>query len=229
MAEDITMIPESSIGMGPNDDRQNTSLDIGHHALTMLMDDKLYLAPLPEHIDKAIDIGTGTGIWAIQIDDFSKPWTFDENSVDYVHVRWLSGCVQDWTKLFKEAFRVLKPGGYIESCDFDSNVSSDDGSVNEKMALSQWGHIYTEGTKKLGFPMSFHPVGEGRQHNGLRDAGFVDITEKSYKVSRRPCYIIILLLANGFSFHFPNGRKTSGYIKLEHTLMPPSPTILKAS
>ncbi|EFX00624.1 hypothetical protein CMQ_7626 [Grosmannia clavigera kw1407] len=142
----------------PNDDRQNNTLDIGHHTYTLLMGGKLFLAPLPEHIDKAVDIGTGSGIWAIEIEDFNEPWTFGDNSVDYVHLRWLVGCVQDWTQLFKNAYRILKPGGYIESLEVDGSLDSDDGTVTKKTALSQWGQIFQEGARKLGSLASFNPV-----------------------------------------------------------------------
>ena len=53
---------------GPNDDHQNDGLDIAHHFITMLLGDKLYEAPLvnPTAI---LDVGTGTGIWAIDMAD----------------------------------------------------------------------------------------------------------------------------------------------------------------
>ncbi|KAK1767868.1 S-adenosyl-L-methionine-dependent methyltransferase [Phialemonium atrogriseum] len=54
---------------GTNDDKQNEAMDINHHVLTLLIGDKLYLAPLPKDIQKVVDIGTGTGIWAIDFAD----------------------------------------------------------------------------------------------------------------------------------------------------------------
>lgn len=33
--------------------------------LTMLLDDKLFLAPISESPEKVLDVGTGTGIWAM--------------------------------------------------------------------------------------------------------------------------------------------------------------------
>jgi ribosomal protein L11 methylase PrmA len=38
-----------------------------HHMLTMLFDGKLYLAPIKEDLQNVLDIGTGTGIWAMYI------------------------------------------------------------------------------------------------------------------------------------------------------------------
>ena len=38
--------------------------------LTMLLDDKLFLAPIDGNPEKVLDVGTGTGIWAMY-DSFS--------------------------------------------------------------------------------------------------------------------------------------------------------------
>ena len=66
---------------GPNDDLQNDQLDIGHHMLTMLLHNRLYLAPLepsdatstnPNGLStpfRVFDVGTGTGIWALDFAD----------------------------------------------------------------------------------------------------------------------------------------------------------------
>ncbi|KAJ4123602.1 hypothetical protein NW765_006626 [Fusarium oxysporum] len=44
-----------------NDEQQNESMDIVHHFLSLLLDDKLFLSPLKDNIQSALDIGTGTG------------------------------------------------------------------------------------------------------------------------------------------------------------------------
>jgi hypothetical protein len=49
----------------PNDERQNESVDITHHYLTLLLGGKLYLAPIAKNIQRVLDVGTGTGIWAM--------------------------------------------------------------------------------------------------------------------------------------------------------------------
>lgn len=55
---------------GPNDDTQNDSLDIGHHMLTLLLHNKLLLAPVDEQNTRhVIDLGCGTGIWTMDYAD----------------------------------------------------------------------------------------------------------------------------------------------------------------
>ncbi|KAH6974201.1 S-adenosyl-L-methionine-dependent methyltransferase [Ilyonectria sp. MPI-CAGE-AT-0026] len=194
---------------GPIDDTHQEAMDINHHVLTLLLGDKLHLAPLPENINKVVDIGTGTGIWAIdfadvfphlsvigtdlaptqpswvppnlefQIDDCTQDWTFQDDSLDYVHMRWLVGSIKDWTALFKQAYKCLKPGGFIESFEPSSRLQSDDDSVSETSAMSQWGKFFVEGGRILGRP--FTVFEDGLQKKAMQEAGFVDIEERDFK------------------------------------------------
>ncbi|KAI8665610.1 hypothetical protein NCS56_00997300 [Fusarium sp. Ph1] len=188
---------------GSNDEEQNNAMDINHHVQYLLLDGKLHLAPLSKDINTVIDIGTGTGIWAIdfadeypnasvigtdvspiqpswippnlqfQIDDCTQEWTFKENSADFVHVRWLVGSIPDWTALFKQAYRCLKPGAYLESHEASARVLSDDGSVHDNSALGQWGEIFIEGGRKIG--RTFTVVEDELQKKAMEAAGFVNI------------------------------------------------------
>ncbi|CCE32350.1 uncharacterized protein CPUR_06210 [Claviceps purpurea 20.1] len=47
----------------PNDDQQLESMELCHHYLTILFDDRLFLAPLEkDKIHRLLDVGTGSGI-----------------------------------------------------------------------------------------------------------------------------------------------------------------------
>ncbi|KAL1978368.1 hypothetical protein VTN31DRAFT_1227 [Thermomyces dupontii] len=52
----------------PNDETENDRLDIFHELCLTLMHRKLYLAPI-KNPQRVIDLGTGTGIWAIDFAD----------------------------------------------------------------------------------------------------------------------------------------------------------------
>jgi methylase of polypeptide subunit release factors len=84
---------------------------------------------------KVLDLGTGTGIWAIdfadqypsavvtgtdlspiqptwvppnikfEIEDFNDEWTFELDEFDYIHLRSLYGCVPDWPEFYRKAYR----------------------------------------------------------------------------------------------------------------------------
>lgn len=116
-----------------------------------------------------------------QIDDCTKEWTFPEASLDYVHIRFLTGCVADWEALMKAACRCLKPGGYIESMEPSAYIQSDDNTIEPDSAMGQWGKIFVEGGSKMGRP--FTVVEDELQNKALEKAGFVDIQEKKHKVS----------------------------------------------
>ncbi|KAL2177344.1 S-adenosyl-L-methionine-dependent methyltransferase [Thermothelomyces heterothallicus CBS 202.75] len=196
---------------GPNDEKQAECMDIQHHAFTLMLDGALYKAPLEvDKIKKVLDVGTGTGIWAIdfadehpnvevigtdispiqpgwvppnvffEMEDATQAWTFAENSFDFVHMRYLYGSIADWNQLFREAYRVVKPGGYIETFEADSAFCSDDGTIKEGSAMDQWSKVFEEGGRKFG--RTFMPVSDNVQRTGLEAAGFVNLVQHDFKV-----------------------------------------------
>lgn len=54
---------------GPNDEQQSNQLDIAHHLFLLTMGDRLFLAPIGDNPQNVLDIGTGTGIWAMDFAD----------------------------------------------------------------------------------------------------------------------------------------------------------------
>lgn len=53
----------------PNDDSELDRLDLTHNMLKVTMGMKLYTAPLEQTTRSILDIGTGTGLWAIEMAD----------------------------------------------------------------------------------------------------------------------------------------------------------------
>lgn len=49
---------------GPNDETANEQQDVAHHMYYLTLDGKLHLAPL-KNPQEILDVGTGTGIWAM--------------------------------------------------------------------------------------------------------------------------------------------------------------------
>ena len=112
---------------------------------------------------------------------------------------WLVGSIVDWTDLFKQAYRSLKPGGYVESIEGGIRHTSDDETVSEDSAMGQWDKIFTEASRKFGRP--FTVVRDGLQRKSMEEAGFVDIHEADFKVKHRssptPTPTIALSYADG--------------------------------
>lgn len=114
------------------------------------------------------------------IDDATREWTYKPASLDFIHIRWLTGAIKDWTALYKEAYRCLKPGGWIEHLETEGHVDSEDGTIHDKAALSQWSAIWKEGGRKSGNPVEI--LEKDLQADGMREAGFTNIKVTDYKV-----------------------------------------------
>ncbi|KAI8712699.1 hypothetical protein NCS52_01368700 [Fusarium sp. LHS14.1] len=197
---------------GPNDDKQNEGLDIAHHFVTMIKGDKLFEAPIGANPSKILDVGTGTGIWAIDvadtypsaevigtdispiqpawvppnckfhIDDAQLEWTYAPETFDFVHIRGLYGSIGDWTELYRQAYRVLLPGGWIEDCEFNITLYSDIPAVKNDPdhIFKQWAKVFFEATDRMGKTARIGLEGTMRKH--MEEAGFVDIHEKNNQV-----------------------------------------------
>ncbi|PWY67943.1 S-adenosyl-L-methionine-dependent methyltransferase [Aspergillus heteromorphus CBS 117.55] len=51
----------------PNDETEQSRLDMLHHIFRLMLGGNLYMAPLAEAPQRVLDIGTGTGIWAMDM------------------------------------------------------------------------------------------------------------------------------------------------------------------
>lgn len=193
----------------PNDEKMAEAGDIVHHSITLAHDGALFKAPLKANVERALDVGTGSGLWAIdfadqypsasvigtdlspsqptwippnlkfEIDDATQEWTFSENHFDYIHMRYLFGSIADWPKLLKQAYRTCKPGGYVESFEASCVYKSDDGSLKEGSPMDQWGKVFVEAGRKFGRP--FDVVGEKIVERAFEEAGFQDIQTWDFK------------------------------------------------
>jgi SAM-dependent methyltransferase len=53
----------------PNDELEQDRMDLRHHIFRLTLDGELFRAPLTAIPERVLDIGTGTGIWAIDFAD----------------------------------------------------------------------------------------------------------------------------------------------------------------
>ncbi|KAK7419232.1 hypothetical protein QQZ08_010946 [Neonectria magnoliae] len=194
----------------PNDEQQLESVDITHHYLTVLLENNLFLAPIKPDVKRVLDVGTGSGIWAIdfadqfptaevvgsdlspcqpewvppnvrfEIDDATLTWTWKTDYWDFIHVRYLFGAIQDWNGLFAEAYRCCAPGGWVQSCEADVHFSSDDGTADLEPVLKTWSQLYEDGGKAMG--RTFFVQQDGLQEKAFEAAGFTDVTTVNYKL-----------------------------------------------
>lgn len=197
----------------PNDDEEQDRLDLFHHIFLMMLDGKLYDAPIATTPQRVLDIGTGTGIWAIDfgdenpgsdvfgtdlspiqpswvppnvkfyIDDAESDWVYDEGQrFDLIHIRTLSGAINDWGKLSKQCYAHTQPGGWVEFQEPQAWVESDDDSMSRAPNIVQWQNLIDKAA--AGFGKSTRIAHTLKEH--MLGAGFVDVQEKVVKLPIGP-------------------------------------------
>ncbi|KAF5680060.1 TAM domain-containing protein [Fusarium heterosporum] len=191
----------------PNDEEEQTRMDLVHHIYSLLLDGKLFLAPIGDEGGRVLDLGTGTGIWAIdfadenpsaevlgtdlspiqpgwtppncifEVDDFEAEWLY-HTPFDFIHARELQGCISNDDQFFKQALKHLAPGGYFEIQGVAAPFLSDD-STAEKAANAQlWLSTLCEGAAKFGKPLDSAPTWKAK----MEAAGFEVVHEEVRKI-----------------------------------------------
>lgn len=192
----------------PNDDNEQDRLDLQHEIFFLTFDNNLFLCPAgrgDHEIRSVLDIGTGTGIWALdfayvypdckvvgvdlsptqsgaapanvsfQIDDIEEPWTFD-CKFDLIYSRMMTVGIADWPRLFEQAWDHLEPGGWLEVAD-TGPVTSDDGSLRPDCALHQWITTLTECSELIGRSL----LSSSRYKEQMQAQGFQNVVEVTFK------------------------------------------------
>ncbi|KAF2758956.1 putative methyltransferase [Pseudovirgaria hyperparasitica] len=190
----------------PEDDQEQERLDLQHEIFLKTMHRQLYHAPLDCTDDfNALDIGTGTGIWAMdfadefpqanvigtdlsaiqppyvppnckfEVDDFDQEWTFPQK-FDYIHGRMLAGSLGNPTALFSRVYDSLKPGGWYELQDFAFPVRADDGTM-DGTHFERLNKYLCDALKALKRDGSWAE----RYKEFMIEAGFQNVTEIVYK------------------------------------------------
>ncbi|KAL0939767.1 methyltransferase domain-containing protein [Colletotrichum truncatum] len=196
----------------PNDETEMHRLDMTHTLMFKSIGYKLYLAPIqPENVQRILDVGTGTGLWSIEmgdlfpnaevvgndlsaiqpdwlpsnvkfvVDDVESEW-IDPKKYDYIFVRYMLVAIADWPKLVANIFDHLNPGGWVEFQDMDGKYYSDDGTYTEEHAMYQWNKKFIEACEAMGRTARPGPQLEG----WVRHAGFQNVVHRRFKVPIGP-------------------------------------------
>ncbi|KAH7246760.1 S-adenosyl-L-methionine-dependent methyltransferase [Fusarium tricinctum] len=163
----------------------------------------------PPH--KVLDIATGSGCWAIDmgdefpeariigtdlspiqtnlvppnvefiIDDATDEWPQGRDwcNFDLIHTRATLGCWSDMkTQIIEPAFERLKPGGWMECQELMGLLESDDDTLTDDNPFKLWCDNIVEASILANRPLNF----AASMKQWFIEVGFVDITEKVYKL-----------------------------------------------
>ncbi|KAF1918679.1 S-adenosyl-L-methionine-dependent methyltransferase [Ampelomyces quisqualis] len=189
----------------PMDEEERERLDFQHHIVWLTLNQKQYVAPI-KHVNRALDVGCGTGIWAIdfadahpeievlgvdlapvqphnvppnlsfEIDDLEQDWTFSRK-FDYIHSQMMCGAFTDWPRYIDQCFEFLEPGGHLELHDIDLVIRCDDGSLPTNSTLVRWHNYMHDGAQKAGFPLD----AVSHVPDMMQRSGFVDVVATPVK------------------------------------------------
>lgn len=195
--------------MFPNDEEELDRLDLQHYIHTQLLHDALFFAPISKNPQYVLDVGTGTGIWAIdfadlhpsatvigtdlspvqprwvppnlhfQVDDANDNWTFP-HPFDFIHCREPQSAIKG-PHLFSQAFQALKPGGWLEVRSTTLPLMCDDGTI-DGTAFLKW----SEEMLKIGRMMGTEFDNPYHYCRWMRETGFVNVQEKRLPLPVNP-------------------------------------------
>ncbi|CAG8975446.1 hypothetical protein HYALB_00004760 [Hymenoscyphus albidus] len=191
----------------PNEDSEQER-EVMKHTMVMNLCQRHHFAPIGPNPNNILDMGTGTGVWAIEmgdlypssnvlgvdlspiqsewvppnvqfmVDDVEDTWLKPENYYDYVHARHTVMAIKDWPKLMKNVFDHVKPGGWFELQEVHHYPYSSDNSIPADNLVAQYWSFVIEALSNLGVDFNATLLLEKM----MREAGFVNVSTTLFHV-----------------------------------------------
>ncbi|KAG7130943.1 Secondary metabolism regulator LAE1 like protein [Verticillium longisporum] len=151
------------------------------------------MAPIDPSGKRILDIGTGTGIWPIQlgdeypewappnvkflVDDVELDWAEPE-PYDHIHCKYMAGSIKDWPRLVQQIYDNLKPGGWVEFQEAENTLLSEDGSLKPYNAMVVMMEGLKDACNKIGRTMDPAPSFRG----WVEGASFENVNSQIFKL-----------------------------------------------
>lgn len=189
----------------PADDTEQTRLAVVHQAYLPILDGNLTLAAIPRNAQYILDLGTGTGEWAMamaerftraeitatDITNVFQPSQAPENvffelddaqdewtytdQFDFIHIRGLMGAFSDWSKVYMEAGKHMKRGGSLEVADIGPISLTVDRPDSQ---LDLFNKMVQSAAEKAGTPVDL----EHHRRSAFESSGLSVIKTKTFTV-----------------------------------------------
>jgi SAM-dependent methyltransferase len=193
----------------PNDEQEQDRLDLLHHIFLLILGGKLYDAPITSELRRVLDIGTGTGIWAIDFADEHPGCDVLGTDLSPIQPTWvppnakfyIDDAEADWVYSPAEAF------DFVHCRTMAGSITDWDRLIQQTHA-----HLVPGGWAEFQEPLALFECDDGTLANAedisrwqdlcqeaasgikkdirvgntikkrMEDAGFVDVSEKVVKV-----------------------------------------------
>ncbi|ODA76160.1 hypothetical protein RJ55_08443 [Drechmeria coniospora] len=185
----------------PNDRQEQQREETNHAMMLELTGGHLFYADVGQHPQKIIDIGTGTGSWAIDVadvypsasvigtdlsaiqpkwvpvnvrmfvDDCEEPDWLHGSNYDLVHFRGMAGILRDVSAVLRKTHPRVRNGGWVEFQEVIPQIHCDDGTMAPDDPLRIFYDSAVQGLRAFGCD----PMRTTELEDILDRAGFTNI------------------------------------------------------